>query len=918
MIVPRGEEGVYVGTAHPFNQSGYLIYVPAKQQFVVASHVTFDEEYYPARKFNKRVKDLNHFSPANIDPAFMDAALRDPHPRHVHPPSPVSDADHRDDPDDDPTCPPLCSSDSEDSDDAVSDTEDADEPTPPPPTPAAIPSLALDEHDLSPRRNVTRLQARARADLYDHGIAVINNSRPSWLQDIPTSPSIEPLTLVDPIIPQSPDPSTASPVIDAPSHDADLEAQQLMDEILALDLPEPTPPTRQEHEHAFKAIGEAIAQEYTRARGAAVRQSVARKQVLCLKSITVDASLKRTADAQSGTYVPNTGYLGIGKDDFLPNGDLDNKYLARVLIKAFKAHAKEHPDQRASAVAEIKLLRNPKTMAEALSTPERQRWIEAINKEMKSLIDKDTYEVKKLLPGRKPIPTRLVLTIKLQSDGSIDKFKARCVVAGFMQRSGIDYNPDGTYSPMTEAVTVRLLLSIASRLKLRIDHLDIKTAFLNGVLPAHERFWCSPPAGFAEAPGYGWHMKKGLYGAHQSGAVWAETWRKWIKEEAPQFKEAGNERCVYVFRENDTGTPIDLDKLRGVTLEPGEKLVILVMNTDDLLILYTDNALSLVDTLEQKICTSFEATPRAPVDQYLGLHITRDADGNYLSIDARKHVYNFIWHMGQDPHSGVTVKTPLDPHITYSKADCPETVDTALRAKVWQAHGKLIHLAVWARPDLAHAVSVLGRYVHNPSAKLWDAYQRVCKYLIRTKDLRLVYGTPDREGLQGILYGGSDSDWGGCLDDRRSTGSYLFFFNGAGVSWKVKLSQTACLSTQEAEYIALSEATKEALNIRMLLEQLGFGSPDPTILFCDNQGAITMSLHPSNKPATRHVDCRIHMCRQHVELGHVKSKFKRTGDLTMDMLTKQTPAPTHEKHTATVFGYQIAPLPLFDIQRLVL
>ena len=211
----------------------------------------------------------------------------------------------------------------------------------------------------------------------------------------------------------------------------------------------------------------------------------------------------------------------------------------------------------------------------------------------------------------------------------------------------------------------------------------------------------------------------------------------------------------------------------------------------------------------------------------------------------------------------------------------------------------------------------MGRYVHNPSAKLWDAYQRVCKYLIRTKDLRLVYGTPDREGLQGILYGGSDSDWGGCLDDRRSTGSYLFFFNGAGVSWKVKLSQTACLSTQEAEYIALSEATKEALNIRMLLEQLGFGSPDPTILFCDNQGAITMSLHPSNKPATRHVDCRIHMCRQHVELGHVTSKFKRTGDLTMDMFTKQTPAPTHEKHTATVFGTQIAPLPLFDIQRLV-
>ena len=206
---------------------------------------------------------------------------------------------------------------------------------------------------LSPRRNITRLQERARADLYDQGIGVINNSRPSWLQGIPTSPSIKPLTLVDPEFPQSPAP--ASPVIDLTSHDADLEAKHLMEDILAIDLPDPDPPTRQEHEQNFKAIGEAIAQEYTRARGAAVQQSVACKQVLCLKSITVDASLKRTADAQSGTYVPNTGYLGIGKDDLLPNGDLTNKYLACVLIKAFKAHAKEHPDQRASTVAEIKL-----------------------------------------------------------------------------------------------------------------------------------------------------------------------------------------------------------------------------------------------------------------------------------------------------------------------------------------------------------------------------------------------------------------------------------------------------------------------------------------------------------------------------------------------------------------------------------
>jgi hypothetical protein len=50
---------------------------------------------------------------------------------------------------------------------------------------------------------------------------------------------------------------------------------------------------------------------------------------------------------------------------------------------------------------------------------------------------------------------------------------------------------------------------------------------------------------------------------------------------------------------------------------------------------------------------------------------------------------------------------------------------------------------VWSRPDLAYAVSVLGQYVHNPSQKLWLAYHRIAKYLIRTKDFRLVFGTHD-------------------------------------------------------------------------------------------------------------------------------------------------------------------------------
>jgi len=107
---------------------------------------------------------------------------------------------------------------------------------------------------------------------------------------------------------------------------------------------------------------------------------------------------------------------------------------------------------------------------------------------------------------------------------------------------------------------------------------------------------------------------------------------------------------------------------------------------------------------------------------------------------------------------------------------------------------------------------------------------------------RLFFGTPDIEIMHLEPYGHSDSDWGGSIDDRKSTGVYIFLLLGAAISWKVKLSQMACLSSQETEYCALSEATKEALNLRMLIQQLGFGSMKPTAIFCDNKGAIKVRL----------------------------------------------------------------------------
>jgi len=103
----------------------------------------------------------------------------------------------------------------------------------------------------------------------------------------------------------------------------------------------------------------------------------------------------------------------------------------------------------------------------------------------------------------------------------------------------------------------------------------------------------------------------------------------------------------------------------------------------------------------------------------------------------------------------------------------------------------------------------------------------------------------------------------------------------------------------------------------MLMQQLGFGSMKPTAIFFDNTGAFTMGLHPSNKPATRHIDIKKLFCRQHAEVGTVTTPFKKTADMLADFLSKQTPKPTHERQRDNTFGNQTLGPALRKIQHVV-
>ena len=114
------------------------------------------------------------------------------------------------------------------------------------------------------------------------------------------------------------------------------------------------------------------------------------------------------------------------------------------------------------------------------STPEeRELWSKAIEDEFGALDDKDTWEPDDN-PESNPLPTHIVLKIKRDSGGDVERFKARIVAGGNHQRYGEDYFE--TYAPVVSFSMVRLFLYIAICGGMFIAQVDIKSAFLNGVL----------------------------------------------------------------------------------------------------------------------------------------------------------------------------------------------------------------------------------------------------------------------------------------------------------------------------------------------------------------------------------------------------------------------------------------------------
>ncbi|MCO5567226.1 hypothetical protein L7F22_020915 [Adiantum nelumboides] len=187
------------------------------------------------------------------------------------------------------------------------------------------------------------------------------------------------------------------------------------------------------------------------------------------------------------------------------------------------------------------------------------------------------------------------------------------------------------------------------------------------------------------------------------------------------------------------------------------------------------------------------------------------------------------------------------------------------------------------RPDIAFAVGVVSRYMLDPGKKHWEAVKGILRYLKATKNMCICYGSQELS-----VMGYTDSDYAGDLDNRRSTSGYVFTMAGGAISWRSRLQTCVTQSTTEAEYVAASEACKEAIWLGQLVTDLGIKEETP-MLHCDSQSAIQLARNPVYHSKTKHVNVKYHFIREMVEDKQVQLVKVHTTDNPTDLLTKGLP-----------------------------
>ncbi|XRB15677.1 retrovirus-related Pol polyprotein [Pseudoscourfieldia marina] len=384
--------------------------------------------------------------------------------------------------------------------------------------------------------------------------------------------------------------------------------------------------------------------------------------------------------------------------------------------------------------------------------------------------------------------------------------------------------------------------------------IDVETAYLYALV--QELIYMRPPKGTNYGPNKICRLLKSLYGLKQAGRNWYLDLKDYLVELG--FKPGEVDIGMYSAA---VGT---------------ENEIWILVYVDD--IIFASKNEQTKDIFAGHLRKKYRITEPAQLTWALGMKVSFAADGIILTQDL--YVSKILERFGFTS-AAKSATTPLAHGTTLTRAD---EEDAEARHLAQQFVGAILYAAVISRPDLSSTVRVMSHVMSKPPSNFEACKKHVLRYLSGTINRGIKYNTNSNVPLK--LIGYCDASWGDNHENRRSTSGYIFFLNGGPISWASYLQTTVALSTVESEVMALTEAIKEAIYIRRLLESLGAAQEGPTIIYTDSTGAEALVDHPTSHRRTKHIEIRREFIKFHI--GHETVKIERvsTKDQLADIMTK--------------------------------
>ncbi|GJW67670.1 ribonuclease H-like domain-containing protein [Tanacetum coccineum] len=396
---------------------------------------------------------------------------------------------------------------------------------------------------------------------------------------------------------------------------------------------------------------------------------------------------------------------------------------------------------------------------------------------------------------------------KYLADGTLSRYKARLMTNGSTQLEGVDV--DDTFSPVVKPGIIRTVLSLASSQHRPIHQLDVKNAFLYSDLS--ESVYMHQPLGFRDSvhPDYVCLLQRSLYGLKQ----------------APELG----------FNGTDTAY--------------------LLLYVDDIVL--TASSEILLQQIIRSLHQEFAMTDLGPLNYFLGIYVSRDSSGLFLS--QKKNAIEILdrAHMVNCNPS----RTPIDTESKLGSDGDPVSDPTLY----WSLAGSLLYLT-FTRPDISYAVQQVCLYMHDPREPHFSALKRILRYVRGTLDYGLQLFSFSTTDL--VAY--SDADWAGCPTTRRSISGYCVFLGNNLLFWSSKRQPTLSRSSAEAEYRGVANVVAETCWLRNLLRELHTSLSPATLVYCDNVSAVYLSCNPVQHHRTKHIEINIHFVRDLVAAGQVR------------------------------------------------